>query len=248
MRTVLPCCILTLVLAACGGGSGTGGTPAPGSFAIESAALPPLVSGQILDFEIPLSGGCGGPYRVSVLDGDLPPGVEPDNRSTGPDEHRHHLSGPLAEDGTFTFTVEVLDLGCPTAAMGATTTYTWTVELGAPQIVAAVPQFIPVDEFNDPAQYLDADALEPAQLDTDMAIDFTVAGGQAPFTCTVVDDPTDPDDGPLPLGVNFQVDSCSISGVPLDLGSNGRPFRLTLRVIDARGAYTDRKVQWRIFP
>ena len=111
------------------------------------------------------------------------------------------------------------------------------------------PPFIPVEDYTDAGKFDDADALQTGVVDGFVAFDLTVAGGVPPYTCTVVDDPLDPDDDQgLPVGVNFQIDSCSISGAPAGENPTGRPYRMTIRVIDSQGQVGDRKIQWRVNP
>ena len=48
---------------------------------ITSNALPTTVSGQVVNFCLPFTGGSGGPYLLEVIDGALPPGVQTDSNT-----------------------------------------------------------------------------------------------------------------------------------------------------------------------
>ena len=49
---------VVLALSGCGGGGG----PPDSQFRVESTALPEMLSGQPFQHQIPIVGGCGGPY------------------------------------------------------------------------------------------------------------------------------------------------------------------------------------------
>ena len=85
--------VVALVAVGCGGGSG-GSSSMAGSLAISQVTFPPAVSGEAIDFEIPIIGGCGGPYDLNIVSGDLPLGLYTDTTpATATDPSRHHLTG-----------------------------------------------------------------------------------------------------------------------------------------------------------
>ena len=61
-----------VAISACGGGGQGFRVAAPDPLEITSSSLPTTQSAQFIDFEIPLEGGCGGPYVVEVISGILP--------------------------------------------------------------------------------------------------------------------------------------------------------------------------------
>ena len=230
--------MLSLLLAACGGGGQglrVGGTP----LTIENAALPLTLTGETVDWEVPLAGGCGGPYVVDVIAGELPRGVAPEG------DLRHHLTGIPLDAGVFAFTLRVVDTGC-TPFSTTTRQYSWDVGAGDLVIIGGTPPLIPAAAYDDPQKYPDVPAVEPKVYGEFGTWGLVAAGGVPPYACDVWDDPADPDDGGLPLGVGLAPNSCTVVGTPVQVGAGGRPFRLTMRVTDAVGAQALLKVQWKV--
>ncbi|MGE0190956.1 MAG: hypothetical protein AB7T63_02840 [Planctomycetota bacterium] len=243
------------VLPACGGGGSGGFQGSTPSLSLGSTLLPLLASGQPLagdGYALPIQGGCGGPYTVRLISGQLPSGISIDDRQANiegpgvPASHRHHLVGTALEDGSFSFRLEILDRGCkPSVSMAAD--FTWNVSQGGVTIVDATPPSIPVALYNDPFKYNDVDALDKTVYGDFTSITFVVAGGVGPYTCAIIDDPTDPDDDSgLPFGVVMPPASCSIVGSPQQVGDGGKPFRFTVRAMDSVGQTATRKFQWKI--
>ena len=86
---------LFVVTPACGGGGGGGLIVTEESrLIVENASLPTSVAGERVDIEIPLTGGCGGPYTLALLDGEMPDGVRLDDT-----DGRHRLVGAILEAG-----------------------------------------------------------------------------------------------------------------------------------------------------
>ncbi len=230
------------LLPACGGG-GNGYSVQADPLEITSSTIDPtLVSGDVIDWMIPLDGGCSGvgPYVVEVIAGQLPDGVGVDYENG-----RHHLVGVILEDGPFDFTIKVTDTSCDPFRTGVVE-FNWNVGQGPVRIVGCNPPLIPVASFNDPLKYPDADALATVVYGSFVNYDLIVAGGVAPYSCALVDDPTDPDDGALPTGLSFAVNSCSLVGTPGQVGPAGRPFRYTIRVTDDVGNTSEHKFQHKI--
>jgi hypothetical protein len=243
---------LVVGVSACGGGGNGGFAGATPAISLESTLLPQLASGQSTEFALPIQGGCGGPYTIRVISGELPDGLRVDDRQADitapgdPAAHRHHLLGTALEEGDFPFTLEITDRGCrPFVAISQA--MTWSIERGAVTIVDATPAAIPVALYNDPLKYPDVDALDKTVYGSFVSTTFVIAGGVAPYTCAVLDDPTDPDDDAgLPLGVVMPPASCSFVGSPQQVGAGGKPFRITVRATDSVGQSTTRKFQWKI--
>ncbi|MGE0190955.1 MAG: hypothetical protein AB7T63_02835 [Planctomycetota bacterium] len=239
----------------CGGGGGGGFAGTTPTLSLSSSLLPLLSSGQALSgdgFALPIQGGCGGPYTIRLIAGELPDGVSIDDRQANidgpgmPAADRHHLVGTALEDGTFAFRLEILDRGCK-PAVSMTADFSWSVTQGAVTIVDSTPPSIPVAVYNDPFKYSDVDALDKTVYGDFTSITFQVAGGVGPYTCAIVDDPADPDDDDgLPFGVVMPPASCSIVGSPQQVGDGGKPFRFTVLATDSVGSTAVRKFQWKI--
>ena len=254
--TVQSLSLLAMLVAAtaCGGGGSGGGGTTP-SIGLSSTLLPLLSSGQGLPgdgYALPITGGCGGPYVVRLISGNMPDGISIDDRQANldgpgiPAEHRHHLVGSALEDGTFSFRLEVLDRGCR-PAVSTTADFSWSVTRGVVAILGATPSIIPVAQYSDPLKYTDVDALQKTVYGSFSSINFIVAGGVGPYVCAIIDDPADPDDDDgLPFGVVMPPSSCSLVGSPQQVGNGGRPFRFTLRATDSVGQSAVRKFQWKI--
>ena len=254
--TVQSLSLLAMLVAAtaCGGGGSGGGGTTP-SIGLSSTLLPLLSSGQGLPgdgYALPITGGCGGPYVVRLISGNMPDGISIDDRQANldgpgiPAEHRHHLVGSALDDGTFSFRLEVLDRGCR-PAVSTTADFSWSVTRGVVAILGATPSIIPVAQYSDPLKYTDVDALQKTVYGSFSSINFIVAGGVGPYVCAIIDDPADPDDDDgLPFGVVMPPSSCSLVGSPQQVGNGGRPFRFTLRATDSVGQSAVRKFQWKI--
>ena len=224
--------------AGCGGG-GQGLRLPSNPLVISSSSLPTTLSGEYVDFDIPLGGGCDGTYVVEIIAGQLPQGVGTEQGSVA------KLIGYVLEDGIFNFTVKVTDTSCTPFAT-VTQDYSWDIQQGPLAIVGATPAIVPQAQYDDPQKYTDIDALETVVFSTFVSYELIVAGGQGPYIVTVVDDPNDPDDGGLPLGVSMAPNSTSLVGSPVQVLSGGVPFRLTFRATDSVGQTVDRKLQWKI--
>src|SRR5262245_44062961 len=107
-------------LAGCGGGGPTYSIAGQDLFILETVVSEPpdgsdtnalYESADPVDWEIPLSGGCGGPYVINVIGGALPPGVSAVG-GPGPTGNNHHLRGTVLEDGLFTFRLQITDTNC----------------------------------------------------------------------------------------------------------------------------------------
>ena len=229
-------------LAGCGGGKSQ---PAI-SLTLASTSLPLSDSGQWIDYQFPIENGCGGPYEINVIDGALPTGLSIETNVPAPGETpTASLQGYLLEDGNFDFMLEIIDTGCD-PFRSTTQRYSWDVGVGGLAVVDADPAIIPNAEYPVASKWADIDAIDSTIYGQYAAYTLVVAGGQAPYTCSVIDDPADPDDGPLPFGVNMAGNSCSFNGSPSEILGSGRPFRLTFEVRDAAGNVYTRKLQWSI--
>lgn len=243
--TIVLCLLAASALAllpACGGGGNGFGIDVDPLVITSSSVDSTLVSGDAIDWEIPLDGGCSGvgPYVVEVISGELPDGVGVDDENG-----RHNLVGFILEDGVFNFTIKITDTSCTPFAT-TTLDFEWDVPQGPVGIVACNPPLISADDFDDPLKYTDVAALETVVYGSFINYDFVVAGGVGPYVCALIDDPADPDDGPLPLGLSFAVNSCSLVGTPTAVGPAGRPFRYTIQVTDSVGNTSTRKFQHKI--
>ncbi len=242
--------VTLIALPACG--SGKGFRAALNPLVITSASLPPgLESGQQFDFEIPIDGGCGGPYVVQVIspgvNGGMPDGIATDDTADPVgNNHRHHLTGIFLEDGHFEFVIQITDTSC-TPFLTTTMPFVMDVGIGPVQIVAASPAIIPVADYTDPQKFNDADALETVVFGQFAAIDLIGAGGVPPYSCDLIDDPLDQfDSATLPLGVVNPPGSCSLVGQPGQVGPGGAPFRFTFQITDSIGNSSTRKLQWKV--
>ena len=235
--------VLALVLAAGCGGSGQGLRLPDNPLVITSSTLPPTLSGELVDFEIPLSGGCEPKdYVVEVIDGHLPDGV---GTVQGPVAK---LEGYALVSGIFPFTIKITDVSCE-PFYTTTQSYVWEIGDGPLAIVDANPGVIPVADYTDLQKYPDVDALQTVIYNQFSTIQFIVAGGvpgATGYTCAIVDDPNDPDDGQAPLGVGMAPNSCSLVGAPNQVLPGGVPFRLTIRATDSVGNTVERKFQWKV--
>jgi hypothetical protein len=244
-------------LAGCGGG-GTGFAVTNQSLVILTTQIaePPqgldsdstFESTDAVDWEIPLDGGCGGPYLVRVLSGTLPDGIEvlggrdPDTQAI-----RHHIRGILLQEGTFRFRLEVVDTACNPFSF-AVADFVWEVGRGTVAIVDAVPALHPPGTYDKGQGPVNPDypALDDTLYGQFAVHRFLVAGGQGPYVLELVDDPNNPDDGTLPLGVVLPAFSDSLVGAPQDI-NNGNPFVISIRAQDVLGQYSEiLTFQWEI--
>jgi hypothetical protein len=194
-----------LLAGGCGSGGGGGDGGASNALVIQSTALPAVLSGQVVDHAIPFSGGSGGPYILEVLEGELPDGVNLDDGTVS-------IVGRLLEDGAFDFRLRLVDTGSEPFA-STTAEFHWEVGIG-PVTFATEPE-LPVVVYN---QFV--------------LVDLVVAGGTGPYSCEVVDDPANPNDGPLPTGLSIPPDSCSIVGSPQQANPGNAPFFVTIQARD----------------
>ncbi len=235
--------VLALLLPACGGSSGP--MSAAGSFSIAGVVAPATVSGEFVDFEVPVQGGCGGPYDLNVVSGFLPRGLNVDaTPASGGNPARHHITGYCLQEGTFEFRLQVTDKGCLPFQF-AFVDLVWNVGVGSVAIVAATPSLVAPENHNELGSFADVHAIPSTVYGQFVAIDLIVAGGVPPYEVTLTDDPLDPDDGQLPLGVILAPGSASLVGTPTEI-LPGRPFRFTFIATDSIGNVGVRKLQWAI--
>ena len=173
-------------LAGCGGHGHGFRTPA-NPVVITSNALPTTVSGQVVNFCLPFTGGSGGPYLLEVIDGALPPGVQTDSNTVC-------LVGQVLDDGTYDFTLKLTDTGSDPFSTFVMS-FHWEIAIGP--LVFATDPVLPSLVFNQFA-----------------SLPLLVAGGQSPYSCEVVDDPLNANDEPLPTGLVIPSPSCTIVGAP----------------------------------
>lgn len=229
----------TAALPACGG-SGPKFSLGDQNIKIDSTALPLTVSGQAINHVIPLSGNCQGPYVMTVIIGSLPPGMFLDNATRA-------IRGVALQQGIFHFDIQIDATGCqPFATTHAH--FDWTITEGPVAIVLANPAFIPAASYAPPnsVTYPGVDGLATTVYNAYTVMDFTCAGGTGPYVLDLWDDPADPDDGNLPLGISIPPFSTSFEGSPQEVKPGGRTFKMTLRATDSLGATGTKKVQWKI--
>ena len=219
---------LVLLLPACGGGSDGGFAGANNPLRVTSSSIPPSMSGEAFSYVIDLAGGCGGPYVMRVIDGRLPSGLELVNET-------HSIEGYLLEDGNFTFRVQIEDSGC-TPFQSTVQAFSMSVGVGEIVVVDVLqdgnPSLIPAD--SEP-KYAGYPALPEVVYNEFTSLQFVVAGGVGPYRMNVYDDPSVPNDGPLPLGVTIPAGSASIVGSPVQVGPGGEPFLVSYRITDSVG-------------
>jgi hypothetical protein len=187
-----------------------------------------------VDWEVPLSGGCGGPYVMSVLSGQLPDGISAVGGMGSGSQILHHLRGVLLQEGTFNFRLQVTDTNCtPFATTHAD--FSWTVARGGVAIVVALPALHATGTYDldGVIQNPNYPAVPDAVYGQFKVYDFLVAGGVGPYEMFIVDDPTNPDDGFLPLGFAIPPSSTSIVGSSISFSDV--PYLVTLQVRDSLG-------------
>src|SRR5688572_15166454 len=140
LKALLPTSLVlsALGIAGCGGGGGDGFSIAGQDLQVlQTVITEPPQGGDVnalyesadpVDWEIPLAGGCGGPYVINVIGGSLPAGVSAVG-GIGTSGNHHHLRGTVLEDGAFAFRLQITDTNCtPFATTEAN--FTWTVAEG----------------------------------------------------------------------------------------------------------------------
>jgi|GEM_PF-2722950 len=188
------------------GGHGRGFRTAANPVVITSNALPTTVSGQVVNYCLPFTGGSGGPYLLEVIDGALPPGIQPDSDTVC-------LVGQVLDDGTFDFTLKLTDTGSDPFSTFVMN-FHWEIAVGA--LVFATDANLPALVFNQFA-----------------SMSLVVAGGEGPYSCEVVDDPLNAIDEPLPTGMIIPAPSCTIVGAPT--GVKGSPpfvYKVSVKATD----------------
>jgi hypothetical protein len=204
LRTWFGAALVTAV-AGCGGGGGGGSTGGSGGLSITSTALPETLSGQVVDHQIPFVGGAGGPFLLQVLAGELPDGVNLDASTVA-------LVGRALQDGVFDFELKLTDTGAQ-PFLTTTATFHWEIGIGA--LVFGTPTDLPDQVYG--------------RFTT---IELVVAGGSPPYSCEVVDDPSNPNDENLPSGLAIPPDSTTIVGSPEEAKPGDAPFLVTIRARD----------------
>jgi Putative Ig domain len=130
------------------------------------------------------------PYSWSVSSGNLPPGLSL-NASTG------QISGVPTAQGSFQFTIQVIDFG------GNVATKVLTIGIGAGQTLTITTTSLPNATLNQPYSQ------------TVMA-----SGGVAPYTWSVLS-------GSLPAGLQVNTATGVISGTPTSVGTAGFDLKVT---------------------
>jgi len=241
LASALVLAAVTAVLPACGGG-GNGFSVGSQNISVTSAVLPLSLSGQVVNHVIPLTGGCGGPYVMVVIAGQLPPGLSLNNAN-------HSIEGVLLQSGNYAFTIQIDDTGCNPFAT-TTQQFAWNISVGPVVIAACDPAIIPQASYNPPnsVPFNDVDGLKTTVYGDFAVFNFTIAGGQPPYVFDIVDDPNDPLDAnwgllSMPQGMSIPPNSTSFIGAPQQTGGS-TPYRITFRVTDALNATGFRKLQW----
>jgi hypothetical protein len=230
---------VAVVLPGCGG-SGETFRISDQDITVTSTALPLTLSGQTVNHVIPLSGNCPGPYVMAIISGQLPPGMFLDNATRS-------IQGVALQTGNYAFRLQIDATGC-TPFASTVADFAWVITPGAVAIVLCDPPIIPIAEYNPPNTVIwpDVDGLQTTVYNSFAVHNFTVAGGSPPYVLDLIDDPADPDDGALPLGVAIPPFSTSLVGSPQEVKPGSRTFRLTLRATDSLNATGTRKFQWKI--
>ena len=131
---------------------------------------------------------------------------------TVPGSSLHHLRGSILEAGKFAFRLQVVDKSCD-PFLSTFADFEWDVVVGDLQIVGATIQgnnaFYPAGTYVKNGVVLNPDrpALKSVVYNAFSVIDLVVAGGVQPYSCQIVDDPSEPLDGNLPTGERRPVDA-----------------------------------------
>jgi hypothetical protein len=245
------------LLAGCGGGGGGGFDVSSNALSVTSTAITEasspgdtdsqFESADPVDWVIPLTGGCGGPYVIKVVNGSLPPGISALGGMEGATK-LHNLRGTLLQHGNYSFKLEITDTACVPFEF-TTADFAWNIEQGLVSIVTAEPTLHPPGTYDigfgikNPLY----DALPDTVFGSSTVVEFVIAGGTPPYTLDVVNDPNNPDDEDgLPLGISIPPFSRSLVGAPLSL-IDGEPYIFSLVATDANGQQTAPKtIQWEI--
>ncbi len=230
--------LASVVLASCGG-SGQGLRMPSDSVRFLSTSLPAMTSGVPYDYQIPLTGGCGGPYVMKTISGGLPAGLVFDPQN-------HAIRGTPLVDGVFSFEIQIQDTGCnPFSAAAAK--FSANVTVGAVTVVDVLQDGNPsLSAPGTAPEFPDLPALPNTVYNEFTSLHFLCAGGQGPYTMKIADDPANPDDGALPLGVSVAPKSTDLVGSPAEVGPNEGPFCLTFDVQDSLGNTSRFTCCWRV--
>lgn len=226
----------------CHGTSVISGVLAPPPITVASTPLPAVETGEPVSQAMAIGGACGGPYTAQLVGGALPNGVsfavdvQPGNASF------LSISGTPRESGFYVFDILVSDPGC-LFANNKVVSFTWAIAQGPLMILDCNPPLIPAAGYDHPLKYTDVDALADTIFNRFVVYNFGLVGGTPPYALEVINDPADPDDGDLPVGLSIPSNSASITGAAVQEEVAGRPFRVTFRATDAGGGAAIRKFQ-----
>lgn len=229
----------------CQGTSTVFGELAPPPITVAVTPLPASQTGDPVSHAMAIAGACGGTYWAELQSGALPNGVtfEVSNQSSpAGDVPVLLIGGTPRASGIFDFSILVSDPSC-LFANNIVVAFSWAIAQGPLKILDCDPPLIPVAAYVHPLKYLDVDAFADTIFNQYRVFNLGLVGGTPPYACSIVDDPADPDDGSLPLGMSFPGGSASLLGAPGSVGPNGRPFRITIRATDDVGATAERKLQ-----
>jgi len=175
-------------LPACGGG-GKGFRAPQADLAVSTAVLPQISAGQTVDHEIPIAGGCGGAYVVSVIAGALPDGLTVENRQVpdgmGGTRNAVFITGIALQAGPYSADIQIADTGC-TPFQTIVQTVAGDITVGDLAIVAATPALIPEADFDDIAKHTAGageepiDAIATTTYNQYTVVNLVVAGGTGP--------------------------------------------------------------------
>ena len=177
LAIVLIAAVALGVIPACGGGGhggggGNGYSVDNNPLFIGSPAFPDgVLTGDRVEWAIPLGGGCGGPYEIEIVSGQLPEGLEVDDgagefwtdlNNNGEydagepyregegtwnngvydfDYPRHHITGIAMMEDSYDFSIRIDDTGC-TPFSSQIIDASWTIGDGPLAIVGANPDLI----------------------------------------------------------------------------------------------------------
>jgi hypothetical protein len=168
---------------------------------VQPSTLPDGTGSAAYVAQITATGGTA-PYAFAVGSGALPPGLALAANGL--------LSGVPTAAGRFSFSVAVVD---STPGIAGTATRSYTLDVLAPtvQVVATVP--------------------DPWVLGRPVAVQFTAAGGAAPYAFALAS-------GTLPSGVTLSAQGL-LSGTPTQSGA----FLFAVRATDANGFTATREIR-----